>query len=832
MLPHRAWAPSGHARERYCYGFLACCCLLWRAAAAPQEPSQPALTPGADLARLIRSATLDETECYRVRDLSLLKEDLRLYFNEGYLIFSKPVNGERWSAVFSADVEGGDGEVLLLPPYRGERQSLASFTQSPNLDEHFRAAALLFTDGSGEKLREQIVRENRGRKVPELGPVLAGEWNPVLANIEEGFELRLVRDLLTNGQERAGLLFATVAGKELGNFDLFYDARAGEQILAGRMAEHNNRPSYDIWTSFPARGYRNGSSRQPAAEFASERFEIDASLDANLRLKAVTRISIQVGSEAIRALPFDISRAIEIARARIDGAPAELLFHESPRERALRADENDSFLLIAAQPLAAGTTHRIEFEEEGSVISPAGRDVYFVGARANWYPRNGVGFSVYELSFRYPKRLSLVTAGETIEDRIEGDWHYTRRLTPVPIRVAGFNLGDYEKVVQMPPGFHVEVYGNRRLEAALQPRLQDSVIDSASLPVGGFPGRRRPLPPALQPSLPPRPPDPLARLENVAADVSSALQLFSGWFGPPGLKSLTVSPIPGTFGQGFPGLLYLSTLAYLDPSARPASARGPREQIFFSDLMQAHEVAHQWWGDLVLPATYQDEWLSEALANYSALLYLEKRKGVKAMQDVLEDYRDALVKKNAEGRTRESAGPITWGFRLESADSADTWHLITYNKGAWVFHMLRRRLGDDRFFKMLAELRRRYEAQPASTADLRALVKQFLPPRVTAATVDAFFDNWVYSSGIPTLKLSYTVKGAAPAVKLYGRVEQSGVDDGFSVEAPVEIQFAKGATQTIWVETSNAGTAFSATLKQVPARVSIPIGTGVLAVKK
>jgi hypothetical protein len=58
------------------------------------------------------------------------------------------------------------------------------------------------------------------------------------------------------------------------------------------------------------------------------------------------------------------------------------------------------------------------------------------------------------------------------------------------------------------------------------------------------------------------------------------------------------------------------------------------------------------------------------------------------------------------------------------------------------------------------------------------------------------------------------------------------VDDGFSVEAPVEVQFAKGAAQTIWVETSNAGAAFSATLKQLPARVSIPAGTGVLAVKK
>jgi aminopeptidase N len=328
-------------------------------------------------------------------------------------------------------------------------------------------------------------------------------------------------------------------------------------------------------------------------------------------------------------------------------------------------------------------------------------------------------------------------------------------------------------------------------------------------------------------------PDPLARLRAVSADVSSALQFFSGLFGPPVLNSLTVSPIPGGFGQSFPGLVYLSTLSYLDANERPASARGPREQVFYSDLLDAHEVAHQWWGGMVLTAGDQDEWLSEALADYSALLYLEKRKGAKAMEDVLEEYRDTLLSKDSgKDTTIESAGPITWGFRLESAGSAEAWRAITYDKGAWIFHMLRRRMGDAQFLKMLAELRRRFESRRLSTAGLRELVKEYLPPQLKPAKIDAFFDNWVYSSGIPTLKLRYTVKGVAPSVKISGQVEQSGVDDDFSVEAPVEIQFAKGASQTIWVETSSSAASFSATLKQVPLKVSIPAGTGVLALKK
>jgi aminopeptidase N len=566
--------------------------------------------------------------------------------------------------------------------------------------------------------------------------------------------------------------------------------------------------------------------------FTAEGYQIEAALDANLRLKATIRISAKIRDKAAKALPFEVARAIEITGARIDGVPAELLFRESDRARELRTDENDAFLLIAPEALAPGSAHEIEFEEAGSVISTAGKDVYFVRARSNWYPRGGTDLSVYDLAFRYPKHLTLVTPGDLVEDRTDSEWRYTRRRTPVPIRIAGFNLGDYARVQSPAQGFRVEVYGNRSLEASLVPKPVEQAPEpqaSAAVPLVGRGGRR---PPPLPVPLPPAPPDPLARLRTVAADVSSAVQIFSNWFGPPVISSLTVAPIPGTFGQGFPGLVYLSTLAYLDPSERPAQVRSSHDRVFFSDLLQAHEVAHQWWGNLLLPAGYQDEWLSEALANYSALMYWEKKSGTKAMQEVLLQYREMLLRKKSDGETVESVGPITLGFRLESPDSPSAWNTITYDKGAWIFHMLRRRLGDERFLKLLAELRKRYEGRRVSTADVRTVSKEFLPPKVRPSVIDAFFDNWIYSTGIPALKLSYTVKGVAPNIKLSGKIDQSGVDDDFSIEAPVEVQFAKGTPQTFWVETTNSGATFSATLKQIPSKVSIPIGTDVLATKK
>ena len=779
-----------------------------------------------DTARAVKDAGLDLDQCYRVRDLSLYKEDIKLYFNDGYLIFFKPVAGERIAAVFTADVEGGDGEVLILPPQRGERQSLARFTGSPNLDEHFTRALLVFTADSGRALLESIGKGS-GHKAPEMAPLLAEQWTPVVSNILDSFAPRIAGDLLTPTRTD-GFLLTALAGKTLGNFDVIYDPAASEQIVVGQLMERNQRAVYDVWTRFAARRFRTGSAAPPEPLFSLAQFRIEASLDENLRLQAVTRATLKVGSQPLRVFAFEVSRAEQVTAARIDGAPAELLIRESARSRALRADENDVFLVSTPDFLAPGSVHRVEFDHEGAVITSPGNGVYVVGARSNWYPNSGSNFADYDLVFRYPRHLTLVTPGDIVSDTVDGDQRVTERRTPVPIRVAGFNLGNYQKISATAGGLTVDVFGNRNLDPALMPLPKTTTITSV-IPTGPRTPPRQESRTIVQ-TVPP--PDPLGRLNTVAADVSACFQYFSGLFGPPPLKTLTVSPIPGTFGQGFPGLVYLSTLAYLDADERPAAARNAILQTFFSDLMVAHEVAHQWWGNVVIPKSYQDEWLTEALAHYSALLWLEKKKGSKALEDVMADFQADLLKTGEDGQTIESAGPISWGYRLEASQTSEAYRVITYEKGAWILHMLRKRLGKERFLKVLAELRREYEFRAAGTADLLDLVKKSLPPGVSADSMDAFFDNWVYSTGIPTLRVKYSVKGKSPSWKISGTVEQSSVDDNFSVDIPVEIQFAKGAAQTVWIRTSSDPVPFSATLKQPPVRVDIPAGVSVLAVRK
>jgi len=776
---------------------------------------------GAELARSIREVELDSSECYRVHDLQINKDDLHLYFTDGYLIFGKPLNGgARTAAVFTADVEAGDGELLLLPPNRSERRSLAGYTGSPNLDEHLSAALLLFGDDTYNNLAQQIRASEFNKRNAEMGALMADQWNPVVRNLSESFEARLLLDLLSPAHRRQGCFVAAIQGKKLGNFDVVYEPRSAEQIVVGQVRFQNNLTFFDVWTSFEAAPFRRGARKRPGPELAVKDYRIDARLQPSLRLRAITKVKVAIAESGERVLPFEITGRMAVSSATIDREPAEVLQPESLRSNLIRNNGNNLFLVVAPRILEPGRDYEVEFHHEGPVVEDAGNQVYFVAPRGTWYPNSGMQFARYDLTFWYPQGLDLVTPGDVISDKTEGEWRVTRRSTEAPIRFAGFNLGVYKRSRVSRNGYTVEVCANRALERALAPRARPSAVGPQS---GVKPGAQSAL-------VPPLPPDPLARLEELAGDVASALDFMAARFGPPPLKSLEVSPIPGSFGQGFPGLLYLSTRTYLRRQDEPLASLAPLDQSFFIDILQCHETAHQWWGNIVTSASYHDDWLMESLANYSALLYLEKRSGRHLLDAALESYKTDLLAKNEIGQTIESAGPIVLGARLSSSQSPLGWHHITYGKGSWILHMLRAQMGDERFFAMLGQLRRRYEWKSLSTEEFRQLAAEYLPSQSSDAQLEAFFDQWVYSTGIPTLKLSYEIQGRPPEVKLKGSVAQSEVDSEFSVQVPVEIQC--GHTREVkWMRTSSSPVPFTVTLPRAPTKVSLDT-SNILAVGK
>jgi len=767
-----------------------------------------AAASAADLARELREISLDPAACFRVRDLSLHKDEASVFLTDGYLIFAKPVAGAHLAAVFTADIEGGDAEVMLLPPNEGERRSLASYTGSPNLDEHITAAVLFFSDDTYAKLTAQIQQNSANRRTADVGALMAGRWTPVVRNVAATFQTRLVWDLLLCDPSH-GFFAISMNSRRLGNFDLYYDRAAREQIEVGKLNARDGLVYFDIWSSFVARSFRN---RTIPPELTLRNFRIRVNLQPDLSMSVLTRVEAEC-ARTLPALAFDIAQPMKVTEALVDGKPAEVLQREQMRSQLLRNAGNETFLVVPPTPMSPNQKHELEFHDDGKVIADAGNDVYYVGARANWFPNAGLQFAKFDLTFRYPKDLDLVTPGELVDEHEDGNFRVTRRRTGVPIRFAGFNLGHYERVRISRGGYTVEVCANREFEPAL-------VTKTPTLAPAPPPLRTRPEPEMIM--LPPElPADPRARLKEIASEITSALEFFAQRFGPPALPELTVSPVPGRFGQGFPGLIYLSTMSYLAPQQRAIQALDATGRLFFSQILQAHETAHQWWGNVVTAAGYHDEWLMEALADYSALLYLENKEGSQPVALALDTYKTNLLEKTSGDKTVESTGPIVLGMRLENSQTPQAYHAITYGKGSWIMHMLRRRMGDQSFLAMLAQLRKEYERKPLSTEDFRLLAARFLPAHSRDSDLENFFDQWVYGTGIPALKMNYSVKGKGAALRLVGSVTQNDVDDGFSINVPIEVQMPRGKMMTEWVSTSSDPVSFSFPLRQAPVKVQL-----------
>ena len=804
-------------------------CLFSLPLAAAQVPGP--ITPAASVAAALKVIAFDPGQCWRVRDLALVREDIKLYLTDGFVVLSKPLGDRSISALFWAEVEGGDGEIIVLPPAAGERQSLVRFTQSPNLNEHFKSAVLIFTDGAAAEI-EGFLRGSAAKPAPEMGALLADRFSPTLRNLTASFEARLVQDVAGRVRPQDGLFFAALGGTAHGNFDVIHDPLATDQIVAAQLQYRENRSYYNIWTSFPSRRVRKDRTLEPPIrEFQIEHVRIEAAIGVDLRLTATTTLRIRVpeaaGARLARnTLAFDISRRIRVREASVDGVPAQVLQRENLRSTLLRGSDNEVFLVALAGGLTPGE-HTVTFQQEGEVIVPAGNGVYFVNARGTWYPHHGIQFATYELTFRCPKHLSVIATGDLIDERVEGDVRVTRRRSLVPLRIAGFNLGEYKRTSVSRGGLRVDVYANKTMEAGLTPRRELPM--PSPLPAPGRQPRMPNPPPAIMPSAPP---DPAGQIESLAAEVAEAFEFLAARFGPPPLKTLAVSPIPGTFGQGFPGLIYLSTLAYLHPRDRPHFANQGLHQVFFSDILVAHEVAHQWWGNTITTAGYRDEWIMEALANYSALLMLERKRGARALEEVLEKYRDHLLQNGVNGQPIESAGPIQLGSRLETSQTPEAYRAVVYEKGTWIVHMLRRRLGDAAFFAMLRELHTRFLRGRVTTNDLRVLSAAHQPKANPDRTLEQFFSSYVEGVGIPSLRLQSRQRRTAKGVVIAAELEQSTVDEDFAIDVPVEVDFGRGKTELRWIRTGGARTSAEWTVPAAPVRVVLDPRNSLLAVKR
>jgi len=179
----------------------------------------------------------------------------------------------------------------------------------------------------------------------------------------------------------------------------------------------------------------------------------------------------------------------------------------------------------------------------------------------------------------------------------------------------------------------------------------------------------------------------------------------------------------------------------------------------------AHEIAHQWFGDSVTEATWADLWLSEGFATYFAALFIQKYDGEEAFRAYMHD--DAQ-KYFAYEKQRNA--PI---HDTQTTDLMKLLNENNYEKGAWVLHMLRMRLGDDAFFRGLRAYYNEHREGNATTEDLRAALE-----RESKTNLREFFTRWIYGAGHPVYEWSSQTakqRNGANLVTIVIRQTQTGL---------------------------------------------------------
>ena len=775
-------------------------------------------TEGAADLRKIRSLELDPERCYRVRDVYLEREDVKLYFTDGHLIFAKPVLGKTVAALFLATSPTDVGEVLVIPPLPSERQSMARFLGETILNEKFRNAMMFFTDDTPEALDAAIKDSAAHSLDAAAGTRIASRWSIVLRNLLEGSALRVLTDLHSAESATEGFFVAAIRGRTLGRFDVVVDHTLPEQVVVGQLVRAQGRAYYDVWSRFESRSVRAGLRPAPPQLAGLEDYRITTRLGTDLHMQVKAEATLALRDPAARALSFEISDKLAVSAVRIAGEPVEFLQQIQTVPRHRRSPDNALAVVLLPDSVAAAGRYPIEFEYAGKVVSDAGSGVYYVGDRGSWYPRIDWDYANFELVFRYPANLDLVATGERVQHSTDGGMRMSRFVSGKPIRLAGFNLGNYVSASRVVEGLRVEVRATKSVERRLQPSRTPVILPRPLLP-----GRRRRQaePPVI---VLPEPPvaDPSADIERIADESADAFRYFLGRFGEPAMPVTVVSPVPGGFGQGFPGLVFASTLSYFERGDRPLRNLSGDAQRFFADLMRPHEIAHQWWGNVVTSELDRDAWIMEGLATYSSLLWLEQRKGIAERNKALAAFRENLLRK-VDGKTVESAGPIILGRRLRTSKLPEAYRVIVYEKGAWILHMLRGTLGDENFFAMLRELCEQHQGQPVTTEQFRSLAARFVPAGHVDMHLRDFFDQWVHGTGIPLLAVEWDQTASGGRHRFQMRVTQTGVPEYFPLQVPVEVHTLPGRSL---VKTVNVGdgvdpTTVSIVLRNPASRVAI-----------
>ncbi len=662
-----------------------------------------------------------------VSDLTITRDVATLHLQSGTIYLLTPVAGRTVAAVFL-----GDGTLSFAPNNPVEQEQLFRFYETRQVEQQFENLFMMFADGTLEEL-QQTLTFGAGSPPNDVRNLIEHSLKYLSDKDSDRFDTRMMMTFL-NRQEN-GLFYAHVSEDRNKPFFFQIDPFSSESILFGHRAkEARRKETREIINQFSSL-QNSGETPDPPGRRDLIRvgsYRIESTIERNMDFSAEAEVALDWVKQGTSWFPLSLYYDLEMDEVEWgNGEPATYF----------KGEENPYLWIRMDQPEPGDEPLEIVLRYHGDFVVNYPDEHWFLTATpTGWYPWDADGTvaeTPFDVTFHTPERVVLVGLGDKVEESIDGRMTSTRWVTPRSFEENSFSLGDYDAYPLQPDG-----------------------IPPLTVLVTRIPYR-------------PLPRSGLSMQAQVGADVANSLRFFQEKFGPLLDGHIYAAEILGGHGQAFAGMVHLSYATFF--GERDAGA----DQVF-----RAHEIAHQWWGVGVDGKTYHDKWLTEGISQFAALWYLDAMLNNREVCiEMLEEWRKEIFDRGDE------AGPMWLGTRVASSEHPGDYQLIVYNKGAFVLHMLRGLLGDEKITNVLREFYMAYRGSAATTEEFQNVVEEH-----TGEDMDWFFNQWVYGNDLPTYSYSHRVDASPEGgFTVRVRVAQEGVPVDFRMSVPVRVEFDDGS---------------------------------------
>jgi hypothetical protein len=745
----------------------------------------------------LRNITLGG-ESIAVNNLVLHREVGTLRLRSGALCFLTPVLGKVTGAVFV-----GEGILIIDTAIPSERSSLKLLTKGDEFVENFSRMVLRFTDSTYDEVKKAGGAGSSGCEAD----LLQDSLQTVRKKLRYNLSARILQDVLSPAPD--GLFVAFIHGKRYSDKMVYAIDPHGAPPLALEtfgefayalplgpeeielMTYEDNKHGY--WGAFHLAseyqsGIATGAQRNGFIQIEHQALDTTIEKNGNLIGKATTTIVSKVNG--LRVVPLELFRRLRVQS--VTAADGTLLSF-------IQEDKNEDYQFSVILPKALALDEKLTFTTTYAgkeAVFNTGGDNYYPVAREDWYPNNPAAsfgeYTTYDLTFRIPKGMKMAATGDLVSEENEGGQNVTVWKSEVPQTVAGFNFGRFrvQEAKLTKPDYLVQSIANEDPPDWVQ-GIQHMANDDTPSQVHHMTGL----------ALGTMGTTPL--IKKALAEGQLSLELYSDYFGPSAFKRLAITQQTSCrYGQAWPGLVWIPMCYFFDTTVRHQLGMDFGDRGYWK-IVTPHEVAHQWWGHTVGFNSYRDQWMSEGFAEASASIYLQMiEQNPQKFISFWKDEHELLIGRDAQGFRGIDVGPVTMGYRLNNTRAGEnvTRHLI-YPKGAFILHMLRmmmadNRTGDQKFKEMMRDFVQSYSGKAATTEDFKATVEKHMTPDMTqigGGKMDWFFDEYVYGTALPSYKLDSSFENNSEGdVVLSVKLTQSNVNERFGMLVPVYLELADG----------------------------------------